>query len=44
MCILTMTFWFSSSWCDSYLCLDDLNEKSISDHRQEIKSIIVNIM
>ena len=40
----TTTFWFSSLWCDTYLCLGDLDEQSISDQRQEIKSLVVNIL
>ena len=34
----------SSLWCDVYLYLDDLNEQSIYDQRQEIKSIVDSML
>ena len=43
LCRLSTTIWFSLLWCDIYLCFDDLNEQSIYDQKQKIKSIIVNI-
>ena len=39
-----MTVWFSSSWCNVYLCLGDSNEQSIYDNRQEIKSRVVSML
>ena len=42
--VVVSTFWFSSSWYDIHLCFDDLDEQSISDQRQYIKSVVVNMM
>ena len=36
--------WFSSLWCDVYLYVGDSNELRISDQRQEIKPMVVNMM
>ena len=44
LCRLRTTVWFSSSCCSVYLCLDDSNEQSIYDKRQEIKLMVVNIL
>ena len=37
-------FLFSSSWCSVYLCLGNLDEQNIYDQKQEIKSIIINMI
>ena len=41
---LNTTFWFSLLWYDIYFYLDDSNEKSMYDQKQEIKSIFVGML
>ena len=41
---LSTTFWFSSSWCDVYLCLGDSDEQNIYNHIKEINLMVVNML
>ena len=41
---LSATFWFSSLWCGVYLCLGNSDKQTIYDQRQEIKSMIINMV
>ena len=44
LCRLKMMFWFLSLLYNVYLCFDDLDKQNTYNHRQKIKSMIINML